>query len=266
MSLLHCPTCNSTDVRTLAAAYAAGTTDFQATSVYIGTKGARGIAPTFGRTQTVQARLAKPPRPKEWTIFGWLFLWAIGGFAALLVCAFLDANLDSAFPFVFLVCFVLAIVSSILNYNRAKEYNENVYPQEIQRWENSFVCDRCLTVFEPPRPSQLITATGYAPTREQLDEESLPFRPSDPLLLSPLMDETEMEVVDLLKAAEAGSVDAQFEMGRRCELGINDVVENDVEAAKWYRRAAECGHVEAKACLGSLLWLGEGYSTIQWRR
>lgn len=255
MPLPECPTCGSTDVRTLAAAYAAGTTDFQATSVYIGTKGNRGIAPTFGRTQTVQARLSKPPRRKEWTIIGWFALWFV---LVLFVSLWTESSVESDLIFALAVSVVLTFFCSLVQYELAKEYNEQVYPQEMQRWESSFICDRCMSVFEFSSPPRFANAGIYPNIFEQQNEQTILFQASDQLLLSSQMNESEMEVTDLLKAAESGNVDAQFEMGRRCELGINDVVENDLEAAKWYRRAAECGHVEAKACLGSLLWLGEG--------
>jgi len=64
------------------------------------------------------------------------------------------------------------------------------------------------------------------------------------------------------KAAEAGNVDAEFELGTRYEAG-EGVEQNYVEAAYWYRRASEHvpnlgGAGQARFHLGLLYMNGEG--------
>jgi TPR repeat protein len=67
----------------------------------------------------------------------------------------------------------------------------------------------------------------------------------------------------LLRAAEAGSVQAQYDAGAILatggDWGNGAVVPVDLKAAvAWYRRAAEAGHAEAQFNLASMLSEGEG--------
>jgi TPR repeat protein len=55
-------------------------------------------------------------------------------------------------------------------------------------------------------------------------------------------------------SAKAGDADAQYELGTMYERGVSD----EVEAAKWYSKAAEQGHVDAQCNLGIAYVLGEG--------
>jgi len=54
---------------------------------------------------------------------------------------------------------------------------------------------------------------------------------------------------DLQEAAEQGDVDAQYQLAL-CYYHGEGIAENKTEAVKWYRRAAEQGHVGAKNNLG----------------
>jgi|GEM_PF-2728145 len=60
--------------------------------------------------------------------------------------------------------------------------------------------------------------------------------------------------------AENGDPGAQFALAWRLENGI-DIDRDEAAARIWYRRAAEQGHVEAMANLGSLLYAGRGGDT-----
>ena len=51
--------------------------------------------------------------------------------------------------------------------------------------------------------------------------------------------------------AEAGDAIAQNKIGVMYDLG-RGVLEDDKEAAKWYRKAAEQGHAEAQINLASM--------------
>ena len=59
------------------------------------------------------------------------------------------------------------------------------------------------------------------------------------------------------KAAEQDYADAQFELARCYDTGCG-VRKNDVEAAKWYRKAAEQGHGEAQVAFASCCEMGKG--------
>lgn len=58
-------------------------------------------------------------------------------------------------------------------------------------------------------------------------------------------------------AAEKGHVEAQFELGSMYQVG-DGVEKNNFQAAKWYRRAAKQGHGEAMCRLANLYQRGLG--------
>lgn len=255
MPLPKCPTCNSADVRTLAAAYVAGTTNFQSTSVYIGSKGNRGVVPGFGTTRTLQASLLRPPKKKDWTIVGWFVPFFV---VVFFVSLFSDSEVGNDFIFATAVSVVLTSFCSIWHYEKARQHNESVYPEEMGRWERSFVCDRCTTVFEVSRQRHTQVMISESTPRSDEGELSLLHASSGQMLLTSSISPSDMELGDLLTSAKQGNVEAQFELGQRFEFGTNGMPQNQTEAAKCYRMAAEQGHAEAQACLGALLWYGEG--------
>ena len=59
------------------------------------------------------------------------------------------------------------------------------------------------------------------------------------------------------RAAEQGHAWAQTMLGLKYDTG-EGVPEDDVEAVKWYRRAAEQGHALAQSRMGFMYALGEG--------
>lgn len=61
----------------------------------------------------------------------------------------------------------------------------------------------------------------------------------------------------LLERAQAGDAEAQFELGVRYYYG-DGVPEDEEEAAKWTRLAAEQGHAGAQNNLGLMYFYGEG--------
>jgi TPR repeat protein len=74
----------------------------------------------------------------------------------------------------------------------------------------------------------------------------------------------------LLAKANAGNADAEFRVGAQYELGAH-VRKDPVQAADWYRKAAEKGEVRAQHSLGVLYEFGTGvkadYSTAaEWYR
>lgn len=60
------------------------------------------------------------------------------------------------------------------------------------------------------------------------------------------------------QAAAAGDADAQFSLGEAHEEGNEGLSRSVTEAAVWYRRAAEQGHLEAQLALAQLYDQGQG--------
>jgi uncharacterized protein len=78
--------------------------------------------------------------------------------------------------------------------------------------------------------------------------------------LSVLADERPvLDIPALLDRAKAGDASAQFELGAAYDWG-NGVPANGAEALKWYRMAAEQGHVEAQNSVGSGLQAARQFS------
>ena len=61
----------------------------------------------------------------------------------------------------------------------------------------------------------------------------------------------------MVKRAEAGDAEEQRNLGAMYELGFG-VAPNDVEAARWYRKAAEQGNAAAQRDLGVMYAYGKG--------
>lgn len=65
------------------------------------------------------------------------------------------------------------------------------------------------------------------------------------------------DLQDVMRRAEAGQAEAQYQIGLAYQLGLN--VERDfVQARTWFARAAGQGHARAQGGLGFLLLLGQG--------
>jgi uncharacterized protein len=80
----------------------------------------------------------------------------------------------------------------------------------------------------------------------------------------------EQEIAILKKRAESGDVRAQVELGTAYAEG-NSVVEDDVEAIKWFRRAAEKRDAAGEYSLGEMYLSGRGVNTdlaeaVKWMR
>lgn len=63
---------------------------------------------------------------------------------------------------------------------------------------------------------------------------------------------------DLLRRAEAGDAEAQFELGRMYDDYRRGLERNESEAAKWFRLSAEQGFAEAQFELGMMYEYGDG--------
>jgi len=67
-----------------------------------------------------------------------------------------DTELGDVPGLLFLLTLVLGSVSSVLHYEKAKRYNGTIYEEEIRRWNDSFICDRCTTVFLDGQPDVFV--------------------------------------------------------------------------------------------------------------
>ena len=65
------------------------------------------------------------------------------------------------------------------------------------------------------------------------------------------------EFDDMKALAELGMAAAQFNLALMYDHG-EGVPENDAEAVKWYRKAADQGHADAQLNLGNMYAKGEG--------
>jgi len=63
---------------------------------------------------------------------------------------------------------------------------------------------------------------------------------------------------DLRRRAATGDARAQLELGQRYEAGVPPFPFDQVEAARWYRRAAESGHAGAQVNLATMYLEGHG--------
>ena len=77
-------------------------------------------------------------------------------------------------------------------------------------------------------------------------------------------------LAELTPLAEAGDVHAQFRLGEIYAEG-KGILQDYVEAVKWYRSAAKAGHIEAQITLGGMYREGEGVTkdyklAAQWYR
>ena len=70
----------------------------------------------------------------------------------------------------------------------------------------------------------------------------------------------EDKLTQLKRDAENGDAEAQYQLGFNYFHGYDGVKEDHEEAVKWYRKAAEQGHVDAQILLASCYSKGEGVS------
>ena len=80
-------------------------------------------------------------------------------------------------------------------------------------------------------------------------------RGSNPSFYDDIDDEMQWEFEELLEKAEAGDVEAQFQVAEKYYVGLG-VDEDEAAAAEWYEKAAMQGHVESMMKLGQLYYLG----------
>ncbi|MEW5786812.1 MAG: tetratricopeptide repeat protein [Pseudomonadota bacterium] len=69
----------------------------------------------------------------------------------------------------------------------------------------------------------------------------------------------EQTVARLMREAEAGNVESQWNLGRLYNTGgLGGVQLDEAKAAKWFRKAGEAGHAQAALAYGEMLFNGKG--------
>lgn len=74
-----------------------------------------------------------------------------------------------------------------------------------------------------------------------------------------LQDAAAQSLAELTQKAASGDTEAQYQLGAAYDAG-RDVPRDLAEALKWYRRAAEAGHIEAQNSLGSAMQAEQRYA------
>lgn len=142
---LACPKCASTEVRRLALIYNEGLSIINAQTVGAGSgMGSGGVgfgthsAHTVGRQQTALSKMAAPPDKKHWVMWSVLAVpFGLGGLSGLSspgMATLLALGIAGA-----------AVWFAI----KGRRYNRDEHPSLMQRWEQSFMCNRCGDTFVP---------------------------------------------------------------------------------------------------------------------
>jgi hypothetical protein len=143
---LACPKCSSPEVRKLSLIYNEGLSIINTVShgsgVAVGAGGGMAFgshsSQTTGRQQTALSKQAAPPGGKHWIL--WSSCAAIFGLMSLSSLA------HPGFGLLVMIGITAAAVRFAL---KGKEYNAEVLPGLLARWEQSFMCNRCGEKFVP---------------------------------------------------------------------------------------------------------------------
>lgn len=218
---LNCPSCGSSRTKGLNLVYTGGTTEVRYNSFYIGTRRNFGYIPTFGRRQTMKARLAAPPLQRQWTCIGWFFLM---GLAILIALIKLAASEDAVPGTALLITWLVSSTAlAVWDHNRALRYNETIWPDLWDRWNRSYVCERCGCIFELEGDTAGGSVGG--------DDGNL-FFPD----------------ISRLRAKAKSDVNATRTLAERYELGVG-IAQDRVRAARLYLEAARTRDAEARTDL-----------------
>ena len=136
---MACPHCASTDARSLSFIYREGWSLGTHAAVNVASAGdAASTVGAVGRTRSLSAlpRAAAPPRKKN--VIGWLVL--AGVFAVYCLGSLRAFDLTT-------IATASAAVLSASIARIARRFNRTIFPDRFRRWQRSFRCDRCGSVF-----------------------------------------------------------------------------------------------------------------------
>ncbi len=146
---LACPTCGSQDAKTLKIINAQGTSKGSArTTGYLQNGGVASFS-TSTSSSTSAARAAAAPRKKYngialiviGLVVGVVLAW-IGGQVGLSVFGSVRSSMLMA-----LIIGVVIVIIGVVVALRDTGYNREVFPDALARWERSWQCQRCGSVF-----------------------------------------------------------------------------------------------------------------------
>lgn len=157
---LHCPNCNSIDLKKISLAYQEGLSRLNVRTrmrgVVVGSDGpdlAVGRATTKGTQQTDISKALPPPR--KWSyrkLFGWslLIFLSVGWIVFYVNTITKNASPVSSVPLTIyaVLCAGVFVVLFLVYW----EHNHSTYPREYVQWNRSFLCLRCGNVSEHDVP------------------------------------------------------------------------------------------------------------------
>jgi TPR repeat protein len=116
----------------------------------------------------------------------------------------------------------------------------------------TFACDRRPS--EPP-----LKSSPMLDSFESLYDPSEDFLEDEMALKSSVFDEPVSDPIDVIRSmADQGDTLAKFKLGKVYFNGFAGVRKDNVEAFKWFYRAAEDGNVEAQFTVGMMYMHGKG--------
>ena len=146
---LKCPNCGNTNLKKVSLVYEEGLirtrTKGRLKGLFFGDEGPNVVVGTSVSNGTYQTEMSKRLRPpKKWS-YGKLLLWA--GILSVISLIFYtntvmsSSSIASVLPVVmFGVIGTVVLLASVAVIWR---HNQLVYPRACDRWERSFVCERC---------------------------------------------------------------------------------------------------------------------------
>lgn len=162
---LHCPNCNSTDLKKISLAYQEGLslvdTRTRLRGVVVGSDGPDlvvGRATTKGTQQTEISKALTPP--KKWScrkLFGWsaLVFLSVGWIVFYLNTILRNSSSVSSIPLTIYVLLSAGVFAALLV--QFGKHNYSIYPRRFAQWNRSFICERCGAVSQHELPNNSIS-------------------------------------------------------------------------------------------------------------
>ena len=154
---LHCPKCNSTDLKKVSLAYQEGLSRINARTrirgVVVGSDGPDlvvGRATTKGTQQTNISKALTPP--KKWSyrkLFGWSVLVVLSVGWIVFYVNTITKNSSSVSSMPLTIYSVLSVGVFVLLVVLFWKHNHSTYPRQYAEWNRSFICQRCGAVSHP---------------------------------------------------------------------------------------------------------------------
>ncbi len=149
---MHCPHCQSTDIRKVSLVYQEGRFDAKARTrlrgFLLGTDGPDLVVGGANSTGVLQSQLSRNLRPPvKWSylkLAGWFALSSFVALMAYVHSVMSTAATASSLP----VSIYVVVASCLLLFLRFLFWRHNhlVYPRQFAAWERSFLCMRCGSV------------------------------------------------------------------------------------------------------------------------